>query len=302
MLHAPRYEELETPEAGGGQLLAEVLAAGLHPRVRSGAGGTHYTGDGRLPMVPGVDGVGRLPDGRRVYFVAGDDGPGTMAERAVLDPRRAVELPEAADAVAVAAAMNPATSSWVALRRRVDFEPGQSVLVLGATGDAGRLAVEVARHLGASEIVAVGRDPRRLELITGLGATRVVSTADADKLTADVDVVLDYTWGAPAELAMRALVTHRTERSKPLAWVQMGSPAGADVTLPSALLRAANLRIMGSGQGSLTTAGIVAELPALLDELAAGTFGTAAKAIPLAEVEDTWTAPSDPGERIVFTP
>ncbi|MEV6901723.1 zinc-binding alcohol dehydrogenase family protein [Amycolatopsis sp. NPDC051372] len=298
----PRYEEFDTPEAAGGHLLAEVLAAGLHPRVRSGAGGTHYTSDGRLPMVPGVDGVGRLPDGRRVYFVAGDDVPGTMAERAVVDPRRAVELPAGADAVVVAAAMNPAMSSWVALRRRVDFEPGQSVLVLGATGNAGRLAVEVARHLGAGEVIAVGRDPRRLELLTSLGATHVVATAEADKLAADVDVVLDYTWGAPAELAMRALVTHRAERSKPLAWVQIGSPAGADVTLPSALLRAANLRIMGSGQGSLTAAGIVAELPSLLDELAAGTFTTAARAVPLADVESAWTAPSDPGERMVFTP
>ncbi|WP_326834624.1 zinc-binding alcohol dehydrogenase family protein [Amycolatopsis rhabdoformis] len=295
----PRYEEIAEPE---GELVAQVLAAGLHPRVRSGADGSHYAGDGRPPLVPGIDGVGRLPDGRRVYFVAAEGGPGTLAQRAVVDPRRAVELPGDADPVTVAAAMNPAMSSWVALRRRVGLRPGQRVLVLGATGNAGRLAVEIARHLGAAEVVAAGRDPRRLALLPALGATRVVSLTD-DELgpaAADVDVVLDYTWGTPTERAMRALVTHRAERAKPLAWVQIGSPAGPDVTLPSAVLRAANLQLMGSGQGSLTAAVIVAELPALLAEL--GTFTTAARAVPLAEVEHTWTAPADPGERIVFTP
>ena len=88
-------------------------------------------------MIPGIDGVGRLPDGRRIYFVADDDVLGTMAEKAVVDPRRAIELPDGVDVAKVAAAMNPAMSSWVALRRRVPIQPGQSVLVLGATGNAG---------------------------------------------------------------------------------------------------------------------------------------------------------------------
>jgi NADPH:quinone reductase-like Zn-dependent oxidoreductase len=307
--HPPRYEEFTTPRPAGGEVLADMLAAGLHPRVRSGANGTHYTSDRKLPMIPGVDGVGRLPDGRSVYFVAGDDAPGTMAEQAVVDPRRAVPLPENADPVIIAAAMNPAMSSWVALRRRVSFKPGQSVLVLGATGNAGQMAVQVARHLGAARIVAAGRDPQRLDLLTGLGATSVVSlTGDpeqaADRLgeaAADVDVVIDYTWGAPAELAMPALVTRRAERSMPLDWIQIGSMAGPDITLPSFVLRAANLRIMGSGQGSVTAAGIVAELPSLMEQLTAGTITAAAVPVPLAQVEHAWTAPAGPGQRVVLT-
>lgn len=306
----PRYEEFATPRPTGGQILVDVLAAGLHPRVRSGADGTHYTSDGRLPLVPGVDGVGTLPDGRRVYFVADDDVPGTMAEQALVDPRRCVPLPENADPVTVAAAMNPAMSSWVALRRRVAFRPGQSVLVLGATGNAGQMAVQIARRLGADRIVAAGRDQRRLDLLAGLGATDVVPLAGEPaeaaerlgKAAADVDVVIDYTWGAPTERAIPALLTHRAERSAPLDWIQIGSMAGLDITLPSFVLRAANLRIMGSGQGSLTAAGIVAELPSLVEELAAGTLTAAAVPLPLAEVEQAWTAPADPGRRIVFTP
>src|ERR1700678_3639296 len=112
----PHYQQFEVPAQAQGEVLADVLAVGLHPRVRSGAAGRHYTSSGTLPMIPGVDGVGRLPDGRRVYFAADDDTWGTMADKAVVDLRRALPLPENADIVKVAAAMNPAMSSWVALR------------------------------------------------------------------------------------------------------------------------------------------------------------------------------------------
>jgi NADPH:quinone reductase-like Zn-dependent oxidoreductase len=305
----PRYTEFATPEPADGQVLVDMLAAGLHPRVRSGANGTHYTSDGTLPMIPGVDGVARLADGQRVYFVADDDVPGTMAEQALLDPRRAVPLPATADPVVIAAAMNPAMSSWVALRRRIDFQLGQSVLILGATGNAGQMAVQIARHLGAANIVAAGRDPQRLDLLTDLGATTVVSLAGdpkpaADTLAAaaaDVDVVIDYTWGEPTQRAIPAVLARRTERGKALDWIQIGSMAGTEITLPSFVLRAANLRIMGSGQGSVTAAGIVAELPALIDQFVAGKLTADALPVPLAEVESAWTAPAKPGQRMVLT-
>ncbi|MEW2520534.1 quinone oxidoreductase family protein [Actinacidiphila alni] len=306
--HPPRYEEFEAPRPGDGHVLVDVLAAGLHPRVRSGAAGTHYTSDGKLPLVPGVDGVGRLPDGSSVYFVAGDDVPGTMAEQALVDPRRAVALPADADPVVVAAAMNPAMSSWVALRRRISFRAGQGVLVLGATGNAGQMAVQIARRLGAARVVAAGRDADRLGLLGDLGATETVSLAGdpeeaAERLgaaAADVDVVIDYTWGEPTQRAMPALLKRRADRSAALDWVQIGSVAGAEIALPSFVLRAANLRILGSGQGSVTAAGIVAELPSLIAELPS--LAVSARSVPLADVESAWTAPAAPGTRLVLTP
>src|SRR5207253_2002409 len=79
------------------------------------------------------------------------------------------------DVAAIAAGMNPAMSSWVGLRRRIAFEAGQNVLVLGATGNAGRLAVQVARHLGASRVIAAGRDAERPALLPDLGADEAVS-------------------------------------------------------------------------------------------------------------------------------
>jgi NADPH:quinone reductase-like Zn-dependent oxidoreductase len=307
--HPPRYEEFPDPVATGEhEVVVDVLAAGLHPRVRSGASGTHYTSEEELPLVPGVDAVGRRPDGGLVYFVALDGPAGTMAERALVDTRRAVELPADVDTVAVAAAMNPGMSSWVGLRRRADLAPGESVLVLGATGNAGRMAVQIAKHLGAGEVIAAGRNPELLATLPALGADRVVALDGAESIAAlgaaaaAVDVVVDYLWGKPAEAAIPAIVRAREDRSRELRWVQIGSVAGPEIALPSAALRAVNLKVMGSGQGSVTTAGIVEELPALAREIDAGGFAVDPQPVPLAEVESAWTAPVATGRRLVFVP
>ncbi|HJZ35774.1 MAG TPA: zinc-binding alcohol dehydrogenase family protein [Solirubrobacterales bacterium] len=304
----PRYEDFADPVATGEEEVVDVLAAGLHPRVRSGANGTHYTSEGTLPMVPGADAVGRRADGRLVYFVADDSAAGTMAERAVLDPRRAIELPDDADPVAIAAAMNPGMSSWVGLRRRAELAAGESVLVLGATGNAGRMAVQIAKLLGAGEVIAAGRNAEILATLPGLGADRVVSlegdeaTATLAEAAAEVDVVVDYLWGKPAEAAIPAIVRARTDRARALRWVQIGAITGPEISLPSAALRACNLKLMGSGQGSVSTAGIVEELPALAREVDAGNLAVDAEPVPLADVETAWTAPVASGRRLVFVP
>lgn len=305
----PRYGDFPDPIAGGEhEVVVEVLAAGLHPRVRSGASGTHYTSEGGLPLVPGVDAVGRRPDGGLVYFVADDNVAGTMAERAVMDIRRGVPLPDGVDAAAIAAAMNPGMSSWVGLRRRAELAPGEAVLVLGATGNAGRMAVQIARHLGAGEVIAAGRNAETLALLPELGADRAVALGGEGAIdalgaaAAEVDVVLDYLWGGPAEAAIPAIVRRREDRSRALRWVQIGAVAGPEIALPSAALRAANLQLMGSGQGSVSTAGIVAELPELAREIDAGTFAVDAEPVPLAEVEAAWERPVAPGRRLVFVP
>jgi NADPH:quinone reductase-like Zn-dependent oxidoreductase len=307
--HPPRYETVDPPEAGGeDEVVVDVLAAGLHPRVRSSANGSHYTSGDELPLIPGIDGVGRTPEGDLVYFVLPDTTRGAMADRTVVDRRRSVPLPADCDVVATAAAMNPAMSSWIALRSRIAIGPGQRVLVLGATGNAGRMAVEIAKRLGAGHVIGAGRDAERLAALGDLGADVSISLAREDaydalgEAAADVDVVVDYLWGTPAERAIRALVTRRHDRSRPLDWIQVGSVAGPDLTLPSAALRAANLRIMGSGQGSVATAEIVAQLPALAAEITAGALTVDAAPVPLSQVEAAWNAPAQPGQRIVFTP
>ncbi|WP_448061181.1 zinc-binding dehydrogenase [Cellulomonas hominis] len=307
---APRYEDFPAPVAGGDEMVVDVLATGLHPRVRSQADGSHYTSTAELPLVPGIDGVGRGADGLLRYFILPDTTLGAMAEQTVIDPRRSVVLPAGSDAVAVAAAMNPAMSSWVALRQRTQLQAGQDVLVLGATGSAGQMAVQVAALFGARRIVAAGRDAERLAALPALGATdTVLLDGDADAVArrlgqaaADVDVVVDYLWGAPTAAAMVALVTDRTDRGKPLTWIEIGSVAGPDATIPSAALRAARLQIVGSGQGSVSTREILAELPALAAEITRGTFDVDARPVPLADVEQAWADSARTTQRIVLLP
>ena len=307
----PHYQRFEVPQpAGDGEILVDVLAVGLHPRVRTGAAGAHYTSRRTLPMIPGVDGVGRRQDGRRVYFAADDDVIGTMADQAVVDVRRAVELPDGTDVAKIAAAMNPAMSSWVALRRRVPIEPGQSVLVLGATGNAGLMAVQIARLLGAGRVVGAGRDPGRLGALTSLGADEVVPLTDDQDATdralgaaaAEVDIVIDYVWGRPAERAIMALLVARADRSRAMNWIQIGAMAGPTIELPSVALRSANFRLQGNGQGAVSTAAYLAELPSLVREIDAGTIAVKPNTVPLADVEAIWTRPDPPGERTVLVP
>jgi NADPH:quinone reductase-like Zn-dependent oxidoreductase len=301
----PSYQEFPTPTPhGSDEVLVDVVAAGLHRRVRSQADGSHYTSTGQLPLVPGVDGVGRMPDGTLRYFALGDTTSGAMADQTVIDLRQSFPLPDGTDPVLVAAAMNPAMSSWVALRRRTTFEAGQTVLILGATGSSGQMAVQIAKRLGAGHVIAAGRDPQRLAELPELGADAVVRLGDTPGLgevAADVDVVIDYLWGPVTVDAMTAIATNRIDDSRPLTWIDIGSVAGPTAAIPSAALRALPLQIVGSGQGSVSTGGILAELPALADEITSGALRIDARAVPLADVTSAWKD-TDSAERIVLTP
>ncbi len=308
---APRYEEFPAPTtAGDDDMIIDVIAAGLHPRVRSQADGSHYTSTGKLPLVPGIDGVGRGADGLLRYFILRDTTMGAMAEQTVIDTRRSIVLPEDSDPIAVAAAMNPAMSSWVALRRRVQFRAGQNVLVLGATGNAGRMALQITKLFGANQIIAAGRGADRRAGLPALGATDTVPLeGDADtvaerlgRAASDVDVVIDYLWGQPTTAAMVAVVTDRAHRARPLTWIEIGSVAAPTAPIPSAVLRAARLQIVGSGQGSVSTREILAELPALAQEITNGTFDIDARPTPLTDVEQAWADSARTTQRIVLTP
>jgi NADPH:quinone reductase-like Zn-dependent oxidoreductase len=307
----PHYQHFPVPEPQHEEeFLVDVLAVGLHPRVRTGASGAHYTSTGTLPMIPGVDGVGQRPDGKRIYFVAGDDVIGTMAEKAVVNERRSIELRDDVDVVKVAAAMNPAMSAWVALRRRVPLEPGQSVLVLGATGNAGTMAVRVAKLLGAGRVVGAGRDVDRLNALFSIGADEVAQlTDDADatasalaRAAAEVDIVIDYLWGQPAQQAIVALLSGRSDRSREMNWIQIGAMAGPTIELPSVALRSANFRLQGNGQGAVSTEVYLAELPSLVEQIHSGAIEVNVNSQPLTDVETIWLLPDVPGERIVLVP
>jgi len=305
----PRYIEFSLPAPTRGEIQVEVLAAGLHPRVRSGASGTHYSSDGLLPLIPGVDGVGRLPSGDRVFFMTLNTSMGSMADRAVVDSARCVLIPPTLDDTLVAAAMNPAMSSWLALRARTILQPGQNVLVHSATGNAGQMAVQIAKRLGAGRVIATGRDPIRLNLLADLGADIIIAL-DQDhhalsrairEAAHDVDVVLDYLWGAPTELAMSSIAEARAVKCDRLEWVQIGASAGRELVLPAALLRATNICLIGSGHGAISVDHIMTEMPSLLDFMVHADLSVQTRRFPLSEVESTWNLVTGQ-DRIVYFP
>ena len=301
----PAYLEFPSPApAGSDQVLVDVIASGLHRRVRSQADGSHYTSTGELPLVPGVDGVARLPDGTLRYFALGDTTSGAMAEQTVIDLRQSVELPGGTDPVRVAAAMNPAMSSWVALRRRTGFQAGQSVLVLGATGSSGQMAVQVAKQLGAggsSRPAATRSGWRACQSSGQTPSCRSATARSSAAAAADVDVVIDYLWGPATADAMIAIATHRSNDCQPLTWIEIGSVAGATAEIPSAALRALPLQIVGSGQGSVSTRDILAELPAIAEAIISGALRIDARGVPLRDVTSAWQD-IDGTERIVLIP
>ena len=300
--HPPRYEDYPDPVALQlGEVVVEVVAAGLHPRVRSQAGGFHYTSTGELPLIPGIDAVVRDSKGRLRYTILDDTTLGTMAERTIIDLDRSVLLPDKVDPVLIAAAVNPVMSSWVALRRRIDFGRKQRVLILGATGNAGRMAIQVAKGLGAAQVIAAGRDQARLGDLKALGADE---TCTLDQLTAaaEVDVVLDYVWGPPAARAIADMLTAREDRSRELTWIEIGSVGGLEAPIPSAALRSARLEIVGSGIGSVPGRDYAKEIPQLAAAVAKGTLDVRARAVPLPQVEQAWADAAHTTDRIVVVP
>lgn len=303
---APHFRSIRTPQPAAARELVEVLAVGLHPVTRAMASGKHYASSGELPFIPGMDGVVRKDDGSLWYV--GGAGMGTLAERILINPRAAIPLPPDADPATVAASMNPALSSWVVLRARVPFTAGQSVLVMGATGAAGSLAIAAARRLGAGRVVAAGRNRARLAQLLDEGADEAVELSEDNESTAaalaaaaaQVDLVLDYVWGAPTERAMRAMIIARTDHAQLLDWVHIGGMAGSTISLDGAVLRSNALRISGSGLGSIDLER--ADLPGLVAAVTSGALAIRPRVVPLSQVQGAWAQTDAPGERTVIVP
>ena len=299
----PRYTMFADPVAGDGERLVTVSAAGLHPIVKALAKGSH---------IAGIDGVGKMEDGTRVYFGIARSPFGTFSERSLAASWMCLPLPEAVDDVTAAGIANPAMSSWAALTARAKFVAGESVFILGATGVAGQLAVQVAKRLGARRVIAAGRNPRALEKLKTLGADSVISL-DQDQAPlvsafrteiagAGVDVVLDYLWGQPAELVLQAISQKGLRKAGArIRFIQIGESAGKTISLPAATLRSSGLELLGSGFGSASLDQIRQALAEFFQVAAKEPFQFHTKAVPLAEVETLWNQ-AEEGTRLVFQP
>jgi NADPH:quinone reductase-like Zn-dependent oxidoreductase len=303
----PVYGDFSEPMAAAGESLVSVTAAALSPLVKSRASGQHYSASGRFPFVVGIDGVGRLDDGRRVYFVLPKAPYGAMAERTIVPSAQCLTLPADLDDVTAAAIANPGMSSWAAYTERARLKAGETVLVNGAAGASGRLAVQIARHLGATKVIATARNAKALEALAPLGADVTIPLVEDDaaleaafkaQFAAGVDVVIDYLWGRTAERLLIA-AAKAGKGATPIRFVQVGSVSGSDIALPSAVLRSSAIELMGSGIGSVPLDRLVLAIDGVLRATNPGGFQIAARPVPLSEVEHAWSL--DDARRTVFT-
>ncbi len=308
----PRYTTFADPVASDKEVLVTVSAVGLHRVVKSLASGSHYASTDMLPFIPGLDGVGRLEDGSRIYFGMSRPPFGTFAERCVTACSRCLAIPDNLDDATVAAMMNPGMSSWGALTGRAQVVAGESVLILGATGVSGRLAVQIAKRLGARRVVAAGRNPDVLQGLLQRGADAVISlnqepqalvSAFTDLWIKDnIDIVLDYVWGEPAEKVLEAISKKGMQATASrIRYVQIGATAGPNISLAAATLRSSGLELMGSGLGSVSLQKIFQSIAEFLKAAAEEPFEIETKTVPLRDVEAMWELPSE-GVRIVFQP
>lgn len=308
----PAYEEIADPTPQPHETLIRVRAAGVHPIVRGLASGQHYGSTAVFPQIPGVDGVGQLDDGTRVYFGLVRDPYGTLAELAAAPRQMCLPLPDSLDDATAAALFNPGLSAWLALRQRGQLAQGETVLVLGATGASGRLAVQLAKLMGAGRVIAAGRDPQALAQLPALGADAVISLdqprpalvqAIAEAGAQGIHVIIDYLWGAPAEAAIEAITRRGLAHHAPrVRLVEVGSMAGPTISLPAAVLRSSGLEICGSGMGTIPREQILAAVPQFLDMAASGRLAVATRTAPLSEVGAVWAQASDSRQRLVLLP
>ena len=305
----PVHADFPDPAPAAGLSVVRVTAAAISHVTKSRASGAHYSADGRLPLVPGVDGVGVDESGRRVWFILPEAPYGAMAERCLVDARRCVVLPDALGDVEAAAMAIPGMSAWAALVERAQLRAGETVLVNGATGASGRLAIQIAKHLGAKRVVATGRNTAVFDELRALGADATIAlTPDRDALETafmkefqtGVDIVLDYVWGPSAETLIVAAARAGAD-AVPIRIVQIGAISGADITLPAAALRSSALQLMGSGVGSIPQPRILAAVRGVLEAAPRAGFKIATRTLPLAEVATAWDA-GDAQSRIVLVP
>lgn len=291
------------------ELIVSVTASAIKNLDKLRASGHHYSvKDADKPFVVGSDGVGYLDNGQRVYAIGLS---GMMAEKAVVNKDEVLAIPDGISDALAAALPNAVMGSSLALLCRAKLQQGEAVLINGATGVTGKLAIQLAKHYGARKVVATGRNEKIFDELIRLGADEVIplNTSESDFVAAvkrlhqecSVDVVLDYLWGPSAEHILKALsgnigYSHRTR------FVTLGGLAGDMITLSSSTLRGTDIWLLSSGLGTWRDE----EVKFLLSDLLPETFQLAADnkikmdilEYPLENIATAWSA-NESGKRIV---
>ena len=315
VLHAagspPQFGPFPEPAAGEGEVIVHVRAASLKPVDKQLAAGSHFASPRELPRVCGADGVGELDDGTRVFFGGPRPPYGAMAERTVVRRAQCFPVPADLDDRTAAAIPNPGVSAWLSLKHRARLAPGETVLILGATGVTGKLAVQIAKILGAGRVVAAGRNKEAMSIVHELGAdgtvrldqprAELIESFRSEAGEKGFNVVIDYLWGGPTEALLAAIT--RAEfafAASETRLVQVGESAGPTITLPAAVLRSTALTIMGTA-GIPPMEVLTDALQQVMNHAARGTLRLESEPVALSEIEGAWDRDAR-GRRLVVIP
>lgn len=306
----PTYQEFDEPKPENDQQqILHVKAAPLKYLDKLMTKKSFYGSYENLPVVAGTDGVGVLDDGRRVYA---QGITGMFAEKAVIPTNNFTELPDDLDFVTAAAIPNAVQGSALPLRVRGNLKKGDTVLINGATGFTGQMAVQAAKHYGASRIIATGQDEERLELLKDLGADSIISLAQFDKSIrkklneileeTPINIVLDYLWGGYSQLIINELAD---ASSTAIRFVNVGHMAGPTLSLDAGTIRSSKIEILGAGLGSYTKEEfnrLTTEfVPEMFELAATGKLTVNTHEEPLENIETLWEQEIQSGERLVLT-
>jgi NADPH:quinone reductase-like Zn-dependent oxidoreductase len=307
----PRCEQFPEPVAGDNEVIVHVHAASLKPVDKQLVSGSHYASPREVPFICGTDGVGHLDDGQRVFFGGCRPPYGAMAHRTVVPSAYVFHVPAGVSDGLAAALPNPGVSAWLALTFRAKLAPDENVLILGATGVTGRLAVRMAKLLGARRVVAAGRNRETLLFLRQLGADATIrldipakdlhESFVREAGQSGFQVVIDYVWGQPTEAFLSAITSTKfavigTETRL----VQLGESAGPTISLPAAVLRSTALTILGTA--GIPTRDVLADaLRRVMAYAAKGELQVDTTDVLLLDIESAWER-KESGRRIVIVP
>lgn len=308
----PQYADFPEPEVQENEILVSVKAASIKNLDKARAGGNHYSTENQehQPTIIGTDGAGYLENGNKVYFFS---KKGTVSEKAAADEKMIIPIPEELDFSLAAALPNAVMGSAMALKFKAGLQPGNTVLINGATGITGRIAVQIAKIYGAGRVIVTGRNEKSLESLLELGADEVISLKLDDHdfkqkikevhQETPIDIILDYIWGHSVEMILSAFkgdgtFSHKTKL------VTIGGMSGDTVQLSSQILRGTDIQISGSGLGSWTkeeSALLFSEIiPEMYQAAVEGKIKMETEEVDIKNIEAVWNAEIQSGKRLVI--
>jgi NADPH2:quinone reductase len=309
----PQYADFADPIPADDEILVDVKALVLENFEKGVAGGEHYSSKNMYPQFPAIvghRGVGMTPDGKLIGFGLMMRPPyGAFAEKAVV--KNFVPIPDGIDAAMAAAIPPSALTSFLPLTHTAKIEKGETVLINGASGVSGRMAIQIAKLLGAGRVVGTGRNDASLKLLKSLGADAVIDLKQSDELLLEAferekgdngyDIVIDFLWGHPAEILMKSFVPKDMRLpAKRIRYISIGAKAGAGAYITGEMLRTSGLVL--SGMGKVTPDEIAAGSSQIWEWVKESKLQMDIEKVPLADIEKAWLRNDLAGKRLVIIP